>query len=87
MRLELPEDVVILGSALIVGLGTGLAAVLFVMMLNTVRRLADLSRVYLGEITGTILIMTLAGFVVGVLIERWAKEARGGGIPCRGRAD
>ncbi|MCB0046698.1 MAG: chloride channel protein [Caldilineaceae bacterium] len=81
LRLELPEDVVILGSALIVGLGTGLAAVLFVMMLNTVRRLADLSRVYLGEITGTILIMTLAGFVVGVLIERWAKEARGGGIP------
>jgi CIC family chloride channel protein len=51
------------------------------MMLNAVRALANISRLYLGEIAGTIIIMTLAGLIVGFIVSRWAQEAQGGGIP------
>jgi CIC family chloride channel protein len=84
-RARPPDSLVLLATALVVGAGTGLLAVLLILL---IRQLNDLSAwlrgsllAPLGGIFSLIIIMGLAGLIVGWLVSRWAIEAKGTGIP------
>ena len=76
-----PEEIIIVSSALVVGLGTGLGAAFFIRLLAEIQRFSIYVQGRIGLIIGTLLIMGLAGLVVGYMIEQWASEAKGHGVP------
>ncbi len=80
-RWPVPEDVVIITSAVVVGAGTGLGAVGFIWLLEQIRTLTTWTQATLGQIAGTLIAMGLAGLIVGYLIDRYAREAKGHGVP------
>lgn len=79
-----PETVVLIGTALLVGLGTGAGAILFTWMIDLTNRFffgwlqAQLS--FLGDGL-LILAPMLGGLVVGPLVYFFAQEAKGHGVP------
>lgn len=79
-RWEPPEDLVIFSTAVIVGLGTGLIAYLFVLLLGIVDTFATEMEVQLGVVVGRLSVMAGAGLIVGLMATYWADEIRGGGI-------
>ena len=64
---------IIIGTALIVGLGTGLGTVIFVRLLEVIGAFTEGMRDRLGLAAGTLITMAVAGVLVGLLIERFAK--------------
>ncbi|MCB0216589.1 MAG: chloride channel protein [Chloroflexi bacterium] len=76
-----PETAVLIGSATLVGLATGLGAVAFVWLMARVGELAAWLGGRLPGPIGLAAIMALAGAVVGLLVDRWASEAKGHGVP------
>lgn len=80
-RLELSGQVTLILLAVLVGSGTGLGAVAFVWLLGQVRALREAARAELGSVLGLVLVMGVAGLVVGFVIDRWAREAKGHGVP------
>ena len=80
-RLEPPESLVLVLSAVLVGTATGLGAVLFIWLLAQINALAVSMRAWLGSAIGLVVAMGLAGLVVGFLVNRWAREAKGHGVP------
>ncbi|HEX6383967.1 MAG TPA: chloride channel protein, partial [Anaerolineae bacterium] len=78
--LEPPDSLVVVVTAIFVGLGTGLGAVFFVWLLNQIAVLTSAIVAVLGNV-GLILVMGAAGLIVGTIVSRWVDEARGGGIP------
>lgn len=83
-RWQLTETTVLIGTALIVGIGSGFGAILFRWMIASFQYLAFeggkqllgfLGRYYL------ILIPALGGLIVGPLIYLLAREAKGHGVP------
>ncbi|MCB0125183.1 MAG: chloride channel protein, partial [Caldilineaceae bacterium] len=81
VRWQLPEEIVIVGSALVIGLGTGLGAVIFIWLLGQIDTLTVWSEGILGLTIGRLLMMALAGLLVGYMVARWASEAKGHGVP------
>jgi CIC family chloride channel protein len=79
-----PETMVLMGTALLVGLGAGLGAVVFRWL---IAQMQDLSFVKLGEalpfLGDYVLIVApiLGGLIVGPLIYFFAREAKGHGVP------
>ena len=80
-RWEIPEDAVIIGSALVVGGGTGLSAVLFQWTTLLVRDLTLRATEVVGVVAGVMACMVAAGLVVGLIVRYWAPEVRGSGVP------
>ena len=80
-RWQMPEDVVIITSAVVVGVGTGLGAIAFIWLLEQIRTLTIWTQAGLGQIAGTFVAMGLAGLIVGFLVDRYAREAKGHGVP------
>ncbi len=80
-RIEPPDSVVLITTAVIVGVGTGLGAVAFVWLLARIRDLANWVQVALGDVLGLFVVMGLAGLLVGYIVDRWAREAKGHGVP------
>jgi len=80
-RWQLPEEFVIIGSSLIIGLGTGLGAVVFIWLLGRIDLLTLWGEARLGAVIGRLLFMAVAGVLVGSMIARWASEAKGHGVP------
>jgi CIC family chloride channel protein len=80
-RSNVPEELIIVSMAVIVGIGTGLGAVAFIWLLARIRDLTLLAQNTMGLAIGTITMMTLAGFIVGWMVQRWASEAKGHGVP------
>lgn len=80
-RYRFPEEFIIVSTAILVGLGTGFGAVLFVWLLTWIRQITQASVDMLGGVIGLLLSMGIAGLVVGSIIRRWASEARGSGVP------
>ncbi len=78
---QLPEEFIIVGSALLIGLGTGLGAVIFIWLLGQINLLTLWGEATFGEIVGRLLFMAVSGILVGVMISRWASEAKGHGVP------
>lgn len=79
-----PETVVLMGTALLVGLGAGLGAVVFRWLINTIHHFSfdGLARLlpFAGEYI-LILAPALGGLIVGPLIYFFAREAKGHGVP------
>lgn len=70
-----------LGTAIFVGISSGLLAVIFVYLIRLVRNLSLLIVEWFGHPAALLLVMAAAGLIVGYLIHRWAPEAKGRGIP------
>ncbi|MFQ5578322.1 MAG: chloride channel protein, partial [Anaerolineae bacterium] len=84
-RYQPSETTILLLTALIVGLGTGLGAVGFIWLIEQANRLFfEVIRGWLSGGLGRfaiVLIPALGGLVAGPLIDRFAKEAKGHGVP------
>ncbi len=83
-RYQPPETAVLMGTALLVGLGAGLGAVVFRWLIKQVQ---DFSFVGLGEVVPflgdyvLIIVPVVGGLIVGPLIYFFAREAKGHGVP------
>ena len=80
-RVEPPESLVLVLSAVLVGTGTGLGAVAFIWLLQRIAELMLLGQAWLGNAAGLIFFMGLAGLAVGYAVDHWAREAKGHGVP------
>lgn len=80
-RLSIPEEIIVVGSALLVGLGTGIGAVIFIWLLGQITAVREYAIQQLGLVIGLLGVMAVAGFLVGLIIDRWASEAKGHGVP------
>ena len=80
-RWSLPEEFIIVGTALLVGLGTGLGAVIFIRMLEEISAYSTIVSDRIAVVPGTLLTMGVAGLLVGIIIDRFASEAKGHGVP------
>jgi len=78
-KVRSPELLLII-SAVIVGGITGLAAVFFIWLLKQMGTLTIWASDQAG-VVGMLLYMGLAGLIVGFMINRWAREAKGHGVP------
>jgi CIC family chloride channel protein len=83
-RLQPPETAVLMGTALLVGLGAGLGAVVFRWLIGGVQTLSfkglGQALPFLGDYV-LILAPVLGGLIVGPLIYFFAREAKGHGVP------
>ncbi len=83
-RLQIPEILSHLGPAFLVGLGGGLGAVVFRWLIGFFTKI---SFTWLPEVTRgmgsfyLVLAPTVGGLIVGLLITRYAPEAKGHGVP------
>ncbi len=75
-----PGQLVLIVSAVVIGVFTGGAAILFIWLLTQINQLTELIESAFG-VTGLLGFMALAGLLVGFLIDRWAHEAKGHGVP------
>lgn len=83
-RTDLPESGIIILTALIVGVGAGLGAVVFRRLIAWIYRLSFVSIAgFLEPIAPFqyILIPAIGGLIVGLLIYNFAHEAKGHGVP------
>ncbi len=79
-HLRSPEALLI-GSAILVGSVTGISAVIFIWLLAKIGAFSNWIEANTGGIVGVLLFMGAAGALVGFLIDRWASEAKGHGVP------
>lgn len=83
-RFHPPEAAVLMGTAVIVGLGAGLGAVVFRWLINTCQTLAfkglGQALPFLGDYV-LIAAPVLGGLLVGPMIYFFAREAKGHGVP------
>jgi CIC family chloride channel protein len=83
-RLRPSETAILLGTAVAVGAGTGLGAVLFIRLIAAIQSLFfDTGAEWFGALgNGWIVIVpVLGGLVAGPIIAFFAKEAKGHGVP------
>ncbi len=73
-------DILLIVSAVFIGIVTGLSAAVFIWLLGKIGELAAWAETIAG-VAGLLAFMALAGLIVGFLIDRWAKEAKGHGVP------
>lgn len=73
-------DTLLIITAVFVGIVTGLSAAVFIWLLGKIGELAAWVETIAG-VAGLLAFMALAGIIVGFLIDRWAKEAKGHGVP------
>jgi CIC family chloride channel protein len=79
-RVPYPGQLVLIVSAVIVGSITGGAAVVFIWMLAQINKLSLQVESAFGMV-GVLVFMAVAGLIVGFMIDRWAQEAKGHGVP------
>lgn len=79
-RLALVGDTVPLLLSIIVGLITGVTAYVFILLLRQASTWMTVIRETYGLASG-IFVMAIAGLIVGIIIDRFAKEAKGHGVP------
>lgn len=79
------ETVIVLVTAILIGLGTGLSAILFIRLIELFQYFFfDIVFNWLGVWLGSLAIIcipALGGLIAGVLITRFAPEAKGHGVP------
>ncbi len=79
-KMRSPE-VLLIGSAIVVGAMTGLSTIVFIWLLDQIGVLARWVELNAGGVLGVLIFMALAGAIVGFMIDRWASEAKGHGVP------
>ncbi len=82
-RFEVSEEAVLVGTAVLVGLLTGLGALAFIWL---IARFGDVFGWVRDQLTqvhawGAVLIPALGGLIAGPLIHSFAREAKGHGVP------
>lgn len=80
-RVQPPDSLVLVLTAVVVGAGTGLGAVVFIWLLGQINVLARDFQGLVGDAVGLIALMAVAGLAVGFIVDRWAREAKGHGVP------
>ncbi len=80
-EIQPPDSLVLVLTAVLVGIGTGLGAVVFVWMLARINDASRWVQQTIGSTVGLLVVMTSAGVVVGYMVNRWAREAKGHGVP------
>jgi CIC family chloride channel protein len=83
-RTGLPESAIIIITALVVGVGAGVGAYIFTLLIDLIFRVSFVNIAgFLEPITPFqyILIPAVGGLIVGVLIFKYAQEAKGHGVP------
>lgn len=83
-KTELPESVIIIITALVVGIGAGVGAYLFRRLINLIFRISFINIAGFLEPLSPfqyILIPAIGGLIVGILIYKYAQEAKGHGFP------
>jgi len=81
---DLPESVIIILTALVVGVGAGLGAVIFRRLIDGIQTLSFVTIAGILEPISPfhyILIPAVGGLIVGLLIFYFAREAKGHGVP------
>ncbi len=81
---DLPESAIIILTALVVGVGAGLGAVIFRRLIDGVQTFAFVKIAGIFELISPfqyILIPAVGGLIVGLLIFYFAREAKGHGVP------
>ena len=79
-----PGDVILIGTALVVGISTGIGAVFFRYLIRAVEWVGY---VWIPEVTSAwgnayiIFVPAIGGLLVGLLIYNFAREAKGHGVP------
>jgi len=79
-----PETVVLVSTAVLVGLGTGLGAVAFIWLLRMLQQFFTLTGEWLRSVAGpagSVLVPMLGALIAGPLITFFAREAKGHGVP------
>lgn len=83
-RIQLPETLVLMATAILVGLGAGIGAIIFRWLIDQVHRISyeGLGNLFpfLGEYV-LIVAPALGGLIVGPLVYFFAREAKGHGVP------
>lgn len=80
-QVQPPDSLIMVIIALVVGVGTGLGAVVFVWLLRQINQFTVQLQVWSGDVVGLVLAMGVGGVLVGYIVNRWAKEAKGHGVP------
>ncbi|MDH7486798.1 MAG: chloride channel protein [Anaerolineae bacterium] len=83
-RWQPSEAVVLVGTALLVGLGTGLGALAFIWLLRVLQRFFTQAGAWLqarAGPAGLVLVPVLGALIAGPLITFFAREAKGHGVP------
>jgi CIC family chloride channel protein len=83
-RHQPPETALLIGTALLVGLGTGGGAVLFIKLLRALQQVFVAVGDWLQSTMGTaglVLVPVLGALIAGPLIAFFAREAKGHGVP------
>ena len=73
-------EFILVASAVLVGLLTATGAIVFVEMLEQMQGFSGMVHTRFG-VLGVLLLMGLAGLLVGFMVDRWASEAKGHGVP------
>jgi CIC family chloride channel protein len=83
VRRALPEEATLFGTALAVGIGAGVAAVVFRYLIAAVQWVAYdwLPILFAGNYGYVVVAPTVGGLLVGLLIYFFAREAKGHGVP------
>jgi CIC family chloride channel protein len=76
-----PAQIVVVGTAMAVGIATGLGAVLFIHLLDIIADATAWVQETVGPVSGLLLAMAAAGLAVGYMVYKWASEAKGHGVP------
>ncbi|MEX1021030.1 MAG: chloride channel protein [Litorilinea sp.] len=76
-----PEEVTLVSAAVVVGIGTGLGAMIFIWLLGQIAGITAWLQISIGTISGLLLAMIGSGLIVGYMISHWASEAKGHGVP------
>ncbi|MFZ0546275.1 MAG: chloride channel protein, partial [Candidatus Promineifilaceae bacterium] len=83
-KFQTPDSFILVLTAIVVGGGTGLGAVIFIKMLSALTKLHH-NLIALGPpsfaVPILLLTMGIAGLIVGYMVDHWAKEAKGHGVP------
>lgn len=79
-RSPLAHDAIPIVLAVVIGLATGIGAYLFILLLDAIRTISEHMNETFGT-AGTLVMMAVAGFITGLIIVRFAREAKGHGVP------
>ena len=80
-QVEPPDSLVLVVMSVFVGTGTGLGAVAFIWLLEQIGHFSTWTQTQIGVGPATFLLMGAAGLAVGFIVDRWAREAKGHGVP------
>ncbi len=79
-RLAPPKGILLVTLAILVGVVTAFGGIALIWLLSEIHSFVDFISKKWG-LVGILTAMALSGVVVGFIVDRWAKEAKGHGVP------